>query len=82
MDENTPPPPVSPEAPAPPPKRAPLSVRELIAVVLAGHLGVRKREQRHSDFSRANGLQVFIAAACYFALVVAGLVLLVLVVAA
>jgi hypothetical protein len=81
MEENTPPPAVPPDTPAPP-AREQLSVRELIAIVLAGHLGVRKREQRHSDFRRGNGLQVFVAAACYFALVVAGLVLLVLVVAA
>ncbi|QIB65937.1 DUF2970 domain-containing protein [Kineobactrum salinum] len=82
MDENTSPPTGSPQAPVQPPERAPHSVRELIAIVLAGHLGVRKRVQRHSDFNRGNGLQVFVAAACYFALVVAGLVLLVLVVTA
>ena len=46
-------------------------------VVLSGHLGVRKRDQRVDDFGRANGLHVFMAATFYFALIVAGLVFLV-----
>lgn len=58
------------------PKR-PLSLGELALVVLSGHLGVRKRDQRVDDFGRANGLHVFIAATFYFALIVAGLVALV-----
>lgn len=54
-----------------------LTVRELITIVLSGHLGVRKREQRVEDFGRANGLHVFVAAVIYFALIIAGLVILV-----
>jgi hypothetical protein len=57
--------------------QAPLSFRELLAIILSGHLGVRKREQRVNDFGRANGLQVFIAAVLYFAFIVTGLVILV-----
>jgi hypothetical protein len=55
----------------------PLSIRELVMVILSGHLGVRKREQRVNDFDRANGLHVFLAAAFYFALIVTGLIVLV-----
>lgn len=58
--------------------KRPLSFKELAAIVLSGHLGVRKREQRVEDFDRANGLHVFLAAVCYFALVVTGLILLVI----
>mgnify|MGYP003433193891 FL=1 len=57
--------------------KRPLSFRELVNIILAGHLGVRKREQRASDFDRANGLHVFIAALLYFALIVTGLIVLV-----
>ena len=57
--------------------RHPLTVKELAVIVLSGHLGVRKREQRVEDFDRANGLHVFFAAAFYFALVVTGLIFLV-----
>jgi hypothetical protein len=56
---------------------SPLSARELLFIILSGHLGVRKREQRVNDFDRANGLHVFIAAVLYFALVIAGLIVLV-----
>jgi hypothetical protein len=55
----------------------PLSFRELITIVLSGHLGVRRREQRINDFSRANGLHVFVAAVVYFVLIVSGLIILV-----
>tara|TARA_R110001592_G_scaffold246577_1_gene508451 strand:+ start:1428 stop:1661 length:234 start_codon:yes stop_codon:yes gene_type:complete len=58
------------------PKR-PLTFIELVRIVLSGHLGVRKRVQRVSDFDRANGLHVFLAAALYFALIVTGLIVLV-----
>ena len=61
--------------------RQPLTVKELAVIDLSGHLGVRKREQRVEDFDRANGLQVFFAAAFYFALVVTGLILLVIYIA-
>ena len=57
--------------------RQPMSFRELAIVILSGHLGVRKREQRVNDFDRANGLHVFLAAAFYFALIVTGLIVLV-----
>jgi DUF2970 family protein len=55
----------------------PLSFRETLSIVLAGHLGVRKREQRVTDFRRANGLHIFIAAAVYFMIIVAGVIMLV-----
>lgn len=55
----------------------PLSFKELLVIILSGHLGVRKREQRVSDFRRANGLHVFLAAVLYFALIVTGLIILV-----
>ncbi len=61
--------------------RRPLTAKELAVIVLSGHLGVRKREQRVEDFDRANGLHVFLAAAFYFALVVSGLILLVIYIA-
>ncbi len=50
---------------------------EVMKIVLAGHLGVRKRVNREDDFQRANGLQVFVAAAVYFIVIVVGLVFLV-----
>lgn len=56
---------------------SPLSFRELLVIILSGHIGVRKREQRANDFGRANGLHVFIAAVLYFALIVTGLIILV-----
>jgi Protein of unknown function (DUF2970) len=59
------------------PRQPPLSLKELLVIVLSGHLGVRKREHRLSDFRRANGLHVFLAAALYFALIVTGLIVLV-----
>jgi hypothetical protein len=58
-------------------ERRPLTLRELITIVLSGHLGVRKRQQRVNDFGRANGLHVFLVAVVYFALVVTGLIVLV-----
>jgi hypothetical protein len=57
--------------------KSPLSFRELLVIILSGHLGVRKREQRINDFGRANGLQVFVAAVLYFAIIVTGLIVLV-----
>jgi hypothetical protein len=57
--------------------QSPLSFKELLIIILSGHLGVRKREQRVSDFQRANGLHVFLAAVLYFSLIVAGLITLV-----
>jgi hypothetical protein len=57
--------------------RKPLTLRETVSIIIAGHLGVRKRAQRVEDFHRANGLHIFIAAAIYFVLIVFGIVLLV-----
>jgi hypothetical protein len=57
--------------------KPPLSLKELLVIILSGHLGVRKREQRANDFGRANGLHVFVAAVLYFALVLTGLIILV-----
>ena len=59
------------------PTNKPLSAKELLIIVLSWHIGVRTREQRAEDFNRANGLHVFLAAAAYFMLIVAGLILLV-----
>ena len=57
--------------------KPPLSAKELLVIILSGHLGVRKREHRVSDFDRANGLHVFLVAVLYFAFVVMGLIVLV-----
>ena len=57
--------------------RKALSFRETLSIVIAGHLGVRKRAQRVEDFHRANGLHIFVAAAIYFVVIVFGVVLLV-----
>lgn len=62
--------------------KKPLSFTELARIILSGHLGVRKRVHRVSDFDRANGLHVFLAAALYFAVIVAGLIVLVSYIAA
>jgi len=72
MDETKPPKDTKDSEPRPP-----LSFRELVVIVLSGHLGVRNREHRVADFERANGLHVFLAASFYFALVITGLILLV-----
>jgi hypothetical protein len=58
----------SPEAP----KRRPLSIRETLSILVAGHIGVRKAAQRKEDFSRAKGVNIFlprwlILALLYFA---------------
>lgn len=54
----------------------PLGFWRLVVITLSGHIGVRPRAKRHEDFSRANGLHVFIAAIVYFVLVIAALILL------
>jgi len=54
-----------------------LSFNALLAIVLSGHLGVRKREQRGNDFDRANGLHVFLVAVLYLGFIVMGLIALV-----
>jgi Protein of unknown function (DUF2970) len=56
---------------------APLSLRETLSIIVAGHIGVRKAAQRAEDFERASGLRIFISAALYFAVVVAGLIVFV-----
>lgn len=60
-----------------PSDKKPLTLRETLSIIVAGHLGVRKRAQRVEDFHRANGLHIFIAAVIYFVIVVSGIVLLV-----
>ncbi|MEH6593627.1 MAG: DUF2970 domain-containing protein [Halioglobus sp.] len=59
------------------PASAPLSLRETFSIIVAGHLGVRKAAQRAEDFRRASGLRIFISAALYFIVIVAGLIILV-----
>ena len=56
---------------------APLSFKETFSILVAGHIGVRKAEQRAEDFRRASGLRIFIAAALYFVVIVAGLIMFV-----
>jgi hypothetical protein len=58
-------------------KRKSLTLREVFSIIIAGHLGVRKRMQRVEDFDRANGLHIFIAAVIYLAVIVFGIILLV-----
>ena len=55
----------------------PLSLREIIVIVLATHLGVRSRKQREEDFRRANGFHLFLAGIFYFAIIISGLIVLV-----
>ena len=64
----------APEAPA---DKRPLSIRETLSIVMAGHIGVRKAAQRKEDFSRARGVNIFFAAATYFSVIVFALVILV-----
>lgn len=68
-----------PEEELPPVKPAspPLSLKETLSILMAGHIGVRKAEQRAEDFRRASGLRIFIAAALYFAVIVVGLIVFV-----
>jgi hypothetical protein len=54
-----------------------LSLKETLSILVAGHIGVRKAEQRAEDFRRASGLRIFIAAALYFAVIVVGLIVFV-----
>ncbi len=55
----------------------PLSIRETLSILVAGHIGVRKASQRKEDFGRAKGVNIFFAAVAYFAVIVLVLVLLV-----
>lgn len=61
--------------------KQPLSLKELAIIVVSGHLGVRKREHRVTDFARANGFHVFLGAALYFMLLIAALIVLVIYIA-
>jgi hypothetical protein len=61
----------------PAPHEKPLGFWRVFVIILSGHLGVRTRAQREEDFRRANGLHIVIAAFIYFAVIVAGLVVLV-----
>lgn len=60
-----------------PAELTPLSLRETLSILVAGHIGVRKATQRKEDFRRAKGVKLFFAALAYFSIVVFGLVLLV-----
>ncbi len=64
-----------------PPARQPYGLWRTMIIVLSGHLGVRPAHKRKEDFERANGVHVFAVAVLYFALVIAGLIILVNVVA-
>ncbi|MEH6590060.1 MAG: DUF2970 domain-containing protein [Halioglobus sp.] len=66
-----------PEGPDGDKNEQPLSFWETLSILISGHLGVRKRQQRADDFRRANGLHIFIAAVIYFAVIVLSVVLLV-----
>jgi hypothetical protein len=57
--------------------RKPLSFKEVMVILVSGHLGVRKRKHRAEDFRRANALQLFVAAVVYFSVIVFGIVMLV-----
>ncbi len=63
--------------PAEPPHKRPLSIRETLSILVAGHIGVRKAAQRKEDFSRAKGANIFFAAVAYFSVIVFFLVMLV-----
>ena len=58
-------------------EKPPLSIRETLSILIAGHIGVRKASQRAEDFSRAKGANVFFAAVAYFGVIVFCLILLV-----
>ncbi|MBE9539249.1 MAG: DUF2970 domain-containing protein [Proteobacteria bacterium] len=58
-------------------EKRPLSIRETLSILIAGHIGVRKASQRAEDFGRARGVNVFFAAVAYFSVIVFCLVLLV-----
>lgn len=55
----------------------PYGLWKTCVIVLCGHLGVRPSHKREEDFARANGLYVFAVALLYFALIIAGLIVLV-----
>ena len=65
------------ELPLTEPASPPLSLKETLSILVAGHIGVRKAEQRAEDFRRASGLRIFIAAALYFAVIVVSLIVFV-----
>lgn len=58
-------------------EKQPLSIRETLSILVAGHIGVRKASQREEDFGRAKGVNIFIAAVAYFSVIIFCLVLLV-----
>jgi hypothetical protein len=60
-----------------PAELTPLSIRETLSILVAGHIGVRKATQRKEDFSRAKGVNIFFAALAYFSIIIFGLILLV-----
>ncbi len=52
------------------PENRPLSIRETLSIIVAGHIGVRKAAQRKEDFGRARGINIFVAAVAYFSVIV------------
>ena len=52
----------------------PLGFWGMLAIIVATHLGVRRREQRIEDFKRANGLHLFIGGLVYFVLIIVALI--------
>jgi hypothetical protein len=61
----------------PDPGQEPLGYWRMLLIILSTHLGVRNKQQRADDFSRANGLHIFIGGVVYFMLVISGLLLLI-----
>lgn len=52
----------------------PLGFWGMLGIIVATHLGVRRREQRIEDFKRANGLHLFIGGLVYFLLIIVALI--------
>ena len=57
--------------------KRPMGFWRVVLIVVSSHLGVRKRSDRHDDFTRADGRHVFAVAVIYFVLVLLLLVVLV-----
>src|SRR5690606_32879949 len=77
MPHQRPPDVASDETPSPTTPAAPYGFWRTVVIVLCGHLGVRPAHKRREVFQRARGPYVFAVAVLYFALVIAGLIVLV-----
>lgn len=77
MPHQRPPDVASDETPSQTTPAAPYGFWRTVVIVLCGHLGVRPAHKRREDFQRARGPYVFAVAVLYFALVIAGLIVLV-----